>query len=87
MPNVMISDFPWPDLVIETNILSEAGLTLVAGPPRASPAAVIDSLCREHDPIAVMSCWARLSAQAIANAPSLRHIARLGAGLDNIDVA
>jgi D-3-phosphoglycerate dehydrogenase len=35
----------------------------------------------------MMSCWARLSAQAIANAPSLRHIARLGVGLDNIDVA
>jgi D-3-phosphoglycerate dehydrogenase len=33
-----------------------------------------------------MSCWARLSRRAIANAPSLRHIARLGVGLDNIDV-
>jgi D-3-phosphoglycerate dehydrogenase len=33
-----------------------------------------------------MSCWARLSAEAIAAAPSLRHIARLGVGLDNIDV-
>ena len=34
-----------------------------------------------------MCCWATLSAQAIAHAPSLRHIARLGVGLDNIDVA
>jgi D-3-phosphoglycerate dehydrogenase / 2-oxoglutarate reductase len=87
MPNVLISDYPWPDVVIESAILAEAGLTLVAGPARASPAAVIEALCLEHDPVGIMSCWARLSGQAIANAPSLRHIARLGVGLDNIDVA
>ena len=87
MPNVLISDFPWPDLEIERAILGEAGLTLVAGPSRTSPADKIEALTLEHDPVAIMSCWARLSAQAIANAPSLRHIARLGVGLDNIDVA
>jgi D-3-phosphoglycerate dehydrogenase len=87
MPKVLITDYPWPDLVIETEILGEAGLSLVAGPARSSPAAVIEALCAEHDPVAAMSCWARFSAQAIASAPSLRHIARLGVGLDNIDVA
>lgn len=87
MPNVLITDFPWPDLEVERAILGEAGLTLVAGPARMSPAAEIEALTLQHDPVAIMSCWARLSAQAIANAPSLRHIARLGVGLDNIDVA
>ncbi len=87
MPTVLITDFPWPDLEIERAILGEAGLTLVAGPPRMSPAAEIEALTLKHDPVAMMSCWARLSARAIANAPSLRHIARLGVGLDNIDVA
>ncbi|HEX4181741.1 MAG TPA: C-terminal binding protein, partial [Caulobacteraceae bacterium] len=87
MPNVLITDYPWPDLAIEQRVLGEAGLSLVAGPPRASPAEVIDALNLQHDPVAMMSCWARLSARAIANAPSLRHIARLGVGLDNIDVA
>jgi len=87
MPNVLITDFPWPDLEIERSILSAAGLTLIAGPPRVRPADEIAALTREHDPVAIMSCWALLSAQAIAGAPSLRHIARLGVGLDNIDVA
>jgi D-3-phosphoglycerate dehydrogenase / 2-oxoglutarate reductase len=86
MPKVLISDFPWPDLAIERSILAEAGLELVAGPAQASAAEVIEALTLEHDPVAIMSCWARLSARAIANAPSLRHIARLGVGLDNIDV-
>ena len=87
MSNVLITDFPWPDLGVEDAILGEAGLTLVAGPSRMSPAAEIEALTLEHDPVAIMSCWARLSAKAIAQAPSLRHIARLGVGLDNIDVA
>ena len=86
MPNVLISDFPWPDLSIERAVLAQAGLDLVAGPARAGSAAEIEALTRRHDPVAIMSCWARLSAQAIAGAPSLRHIARLGVGLDNIDV-
>ncbi len=87
LPRVLISDYPWPDLAVERAILAPAGLELVAGPARASPAAVIEALALEHDPVAIMSCWARLSAEAIAQAPSLRHIARLGVGLDNIDVA
>jgi len=87
MSNVLITDFPWPDLTIERAILVEAGLTLVSGPARMSPADEIEALTLKHDPVAIMSCWARLSAQAIANAPSLSHIARLGVGLDNIDVA
>ena len=87
MPNVLISDFPWPDLEIERAILGQAHLTLVAGPSRKSPAAEIERLTARHDPVAIMSCWATLSSGAIGNAPSLRHIARLGVGLDNIDVA
>lgn len=87
MPNVLISDFPWPNLEIEAAILDQAGLTLVAGPSRMSPAAEIETLSLQNDPVAIMGCWATLSAQAIANAPGLRHIARLGVGLDNIDVA
>jgi len=87
MSNVLITDYPWPDLTIERAILGEAGLTLVAGPARMGPADQVEALTLKHDPVAIMSCWARLSAQAIANAPSLRHIARLGVGLDNIDVA
>ena len=86
MPNVLISDYPWPDLDLEREILAPAGLTLVAGPARSSPAEAIEALTLAHDPVAIMSCWARVSRQAIANAPSLRHIARLGVGLDNIDV-
>src|SRR5262249_56673046 len=38
-------------------------------------------------PDAILTCWAPVTAAAIAASPSLRLVARMGVGLDNIDVA
>lgn len=83
---VLLTDYPWPDLQIETDILEAAGHELVAGPSEASSAAEIEALVAAHDPIAIMTCWAQVSAQAIRRPRELRIVARMGVGLDNIDV-
>ena len=84
---MVITDHPWPDLGIEDEILRAAGLELHAGPIRAGTAQEIEELVAAHDPVAIMTCWADVSAQAIGRPTDLRVVARMGVGLDNIAVA
>ncbi len=83
---VLLTDYAWPDDSIERGIVESAGFQLVSGPSSPAPAAVIEQMVREHRPAAILTCWARVSATAIAEAPDLKIVARLGVGLDNIDV-
>jgi D-3-phosphoglycerate dehydrogenase / 2-oxoglutarate reductase len=83
---VLITDRAWPDLAIETSVLERAGCRVVGGAPVPPAADAIEQLCALHQPAAIMTCWARVSAAAIAAAADLRVIARLGVGLDNIAV-
>jgi len=83
---VLITDHPWPDLEIEQSICSSAGYELVAGPIEAASEQVINALVAEHDPNAIMCCWAPVSEQAIKSPHDLRVVARLGVGLDNIAI-
>jgi D-3-phosphoglycerate dehydrogenase len=84
VPTVLLTDRAWPDDEIERRIIANAGHTLIAGPAVAGDEAAIEVLVRAHQPDAIMTCWAPVSAAAIAAAPSLRIIARMGVGLDNI---
>ncbi len=86
-PTVLLTDHAWPDVAIEAGLIEEAGFRLVTGPARAAAAAVIDALAAEHQPAAIMTNWAPVSAAAIAASAPLRIVARLGVGLDNIAVA
>jgi len=83
---VLLTDHPWPDLELEAQILGAAGLELVAGPSVAQDEVRIESRVRDVDPAAILTCWAPVSAAAVAAPTSLRIIARLGIGLDNIAV-
>lgn len=83
---VLLTDYAWPDDGVERNIIESAGLRLVSGPPAPASAAHIATLAREYRPAAILTCWAPVSAEAIAAAPDLRIVARLGVGLDNIAV-
>ena len=83
---VLLTDRAWPDDTVERTVLDAAGFTLVSGPPDPTPAQVIESLVAEHQPDAILTCWAPVSAVAMAASPSLRVVARMGVGLDNIDV-
>lgn len=83
---ILLTDYAWPDDSVERGIIESAGMRLISGPATPSPAAAIDALVREHQPSAILTCWATVSATAIASAPDLKIIARLGVGLDNIAV-
>jgi D-3-phosphoglycerate dehydrogenase len=86
-PVVLITDYAWPDLDIERPIVEAAGFRLAAGPSAPGSAADIEALVRAHDPASILTNWAPVSAAAIAAPSDLRHVGRLGVGLDNIDVA
>lgn len=83
---VLLTDYAWPDDSVERGIIEAAGMRLVSGPATPAPATDIEALVREHQPSAIMTCWAQVSAAAIASAPGLKIVARLGVGLDNIAV-
>jgi D-3-phosphoglycerate dehydrogenase len=80
---VLLTDRGWPDAEIERRELAAVGAELVEAPDGAEPTLV--ALARGVDAIA--TCWARVTAAVIAAAPHCRLVARLGIGLDNIDVA
>ncbi len=71
---------------IERGILAAAGFELHPGPARAGTAEEIESLIAAHDPVAIMTCWADVSAQAVSIPATLQVVARMGVGLDNIAV-
>jgi D-3-phosphoglycerate dehydrogenase / 2-oxoglutarate reductase len=86
MATVLITDYPWPDLAIETGLITAAGHKVAAGPSIAGTATEIEALVRTHRPEAIMTCWATVSAEAVALPPDLKVVARMGVGLDNIAV-
>jgi D-3-phosphoglycerate dehydrogenase len=85
-PVVVITDYAWPDLDIERSVIEGAGFRLVAGPAAPAPAAQIEALVAESQPVGILTNWAQVSAQAVRSSPGLRIVARLGVGLDNIAV-
>ncbi len=83
---VLLTDYAWPDTSIEAEIVRRAGFELVTGPARAGIATEIEALAKQHQPAAIMTNWAPVSAKTIEACPELRIVARLGVGLDNIAV-
>ncbi|WP_256832351.1 C-terminal binding protein [Pseudomonas sp. Pse1] len=84
--SVLLTDFAWPDDSVERQIIESAGFNLVSGPAKPSSAEEIEALVKQHQPSAILTCWAPVSAQAIAASEQLQIVARLGVGLDNIAV-
>jgi D-3-phosphoglycerate dehydrogenase len=79
---VLLTDYAWPDLDIERRILAEAGAELIVA-ERTDPASLA-AVAAEAD--AIMTNWARVDATVLAAAQKCQIVARLGIGLDNIDV-
>ncbi len=79
---VILTDYAWPDLDIERNILAQYDAELMVAPDRELPTLI--RLARDAD--AIMTNWSDVPAALIDAAPKCRIIARLGIGLDNIDV-
>ena len=80
--SVLLTDYAWPDLEIERTILAEYDAELVVAPDREIGTLI--HLARDAD--AIMTNWSDVPATLIDAAPRCRIIARLGIGLDNIDV-
>jgi D-3-phosphoglycerate dehydrogenase len=82
---VLLTDHPWPGVTVEHELLSAAGLELREAPPGATVAALAELA---KGVVGILTCWAPVPAEVIAAAgPRLKVVARLGVGLDNIDVA
>jgi D-3-phosphoglycerate dehydrogenase / 2-oxoglutarate reductase len=79
---VLLTDLPWGDSEIERSILGPASVETVEAPDESE--ATLSSLA--HDVDAIATCWAKVTKGVIDAAPKCRHIARMGIGLDNIDL-
>ena len=86
MATVLQTDFAWPDVSIERAVIEGAGHRLVTGPSEPSSAEAVEAMVAEHDPVAILTCWAQVSAAAIRRPTALKIVQRLGVGLDNIAI-
>ncbi len=83
MSRVLLTDYAWADLDIERSILREAGAELVVAEQIDAPSlAKLAANCE-----AIMTNWAKVPESVIAACSKCKIVARLGIGLDNIDVA
>jgi D-3-phosphoglycerate dehydrogenase len=83
MSRVLLTDYAWPDLDIERAILKAGNVELVVADKKDAES--LAKLAADCD--AIMTNWAKVPESVIAAAPKCKIIARLGIGLDNIDVA
>lgn len=79
---VLITDYAWPDVDIERQVLAEVDAELIVAQQTDE-----DSLAGlASDVDGIMTCWAKVSEAVIAASPKCQIVSRLGVGLDNIDV-
>jgi len=78
---VLVMDYAWPDLSLETQILDDAGFDLISVVDDGRPAMELVADCS-----AIMTCWALVPAELLQAGTRLRTVARFGVGTDNIDV-
>ncbi len=80
---VLVTDHPWPDVEVERTVLASVPAEVVV--VETSDVATLTAAARDVD--AIMTCWAKVPEPVIAAATRCRIVARMGVGLDNIDVA
>ena len=83
--NVLLTDYAWPDVAIERDILAQGDADLIVADD--NDAQTLAKLAGEHAVDAIMTNWAEVPAEVIAASKQCRIVSRLGIGLDNIDVA
>jgi D-3-phosphoglycerate dehydrogenase / 2-oxoglutarate reductase len=84
---IVLTDHAWPDVAIERAIAEDAGHKLVPAQLKPGDVAGVEALIAAHNPTAIMTCWAQVSARAIELPTTLKIVARMGVGLDNIAIA
>jgi D-3-phosphoglycerate dehydrogenase len=83
MLRVLLTDCPWNDTSVERSVLAEARAELILA--ERSDAATLASAAAGVD--GILTCWAPLPAPVLEAAANCGIVARLGVGLDNIDIA
>jgi D-3-phosphoglycerate dehydrogenase len=81
---VLITDYAWPDVELERRMLAAENVELVVAPDGAE--STLAKMAGHYEVSAIMACWAKVTPLVIDASPRCRHVARLGIGLDNIDV-
>ena len=80
---VLITDYIWPDLDVEQNVMGGLGARVVAAPDGSE--ATLAGLARDAD--AIVTCFAPVTGNVLRAAPRCVMVSRYGVGVDNIDVA
>lgn len=80
--NVLITDYAWPTLDIEREVLAQVDAQLTVA-QRGDEAELI-TLAPTAD--AILTCWKQVTPAVLAAAPNCRIVSRYGIGLDNIAV-
>lgn len=80
--SVLLTDRAWPSLDLERELLAKVGAELIEAPDGDEE--TLCELAKSADAIA--TCWAHVTARVIESAPKCKIVARLGIGLDNIDI-
>ncbi|SOD98027.1 C-terminal binding protein [Blastococcus haudaquaticus] len=80
---VLVTDVAWPTVDVEREVLAAAGAELVLAP--SGEPAELARLAGDAD--AILTCFAKVTAEVLEAAPRCRTVARYGVGVDNIDVA
>jgi D-3-phosphoglycerate dehydrogenase len=79
---VLVTDFAWPSLDVEREVLSRVGAELVVA--QTGEEAELIELAPDVD--AILTNWRRVPETAVRNAPRCLVIGRYGVGVDNIPV-
>ncbi len=82
-PRVLLTDYAWSDLDLERTTLGTIDAELVVA--HQQDEATLAELANDVD--AIMTCWAKVTRAVIDATTNCQIVARLGIGLDNIDVA
>ena len=80
---VLITDYVWPNLDAEREILEAAGVELVVAPDGSEE--TLAALAADVD--AIMFCFASVTGNVLRSAPKCVVASRYGIGVDNVDIA
>ena len=79
---VLVTDYAWPDLRVETAVLADAGIEMVV----ADTGETHELVRLAADVDAILTCFAKVPADVLDAAVRCCTVARYGVGVDNIDV-
>ena len=80
---VLITDYVWPNLDAEREILEAAGVELAVAPDASEE--TLAALAADVD--AIMFCFASVTGNVLRSAPKCVVASRYGIGVDNVDIA